>query len=1423
MKCSTQRRLPALLLCAAAAFAPTQSAAEDIDIFTGVGGGTGADPKILIVLDNTANWARQSQQWPDGLQQGQSEARAINTILGTIGSDVNLGLMEFVTGANQNGGFIRRAIKPMTDTNKIAFSTQMATIFNNINEPDEKHNAGTPYGDLMRDAYSYFNGGASFSPTAVVASKADSDGYTATYTQFRSPLSDANACGRNFVIFIGNPAANGPTADETENGTALTALGGSVSPQIKVPQFSSATQTTTTNLGYSSQCFASASACTTTAPTADFAALCAAGAGYASCSCSNSLTTTSLDACLAGTQRYSVTGNTITSTGTTTADPVIWHPSNTGISGCYASAVVIPNEDHGGMSLPAQTVVTSGTAPNLTTTTTTYSNDTYGYTVAPSATATQDCAPSVGAAVLGSNQITTSSALSTSCYTGLSTGNTKWNNSTDYGTLTCPATSTVISGNDTITTTYTCAYGGVMSTDATGCSGSLKHVTVTQTATGSPSTVTTTPRYKFDVIQTVTASAVAVTATGATTTQTVLGNTAQCYASTTNIPEFAAACSGYNGGCTYSAPTASAGMCASGARYMVTGNNTGAVVTPTGTFITPSTAANADEWARFMHQARACNAALGPCEDTEHPTGQIKQSITTYTIDVFNAQQNAEETELYMSMARSGGGKYFSATNEAAIVAALKKILVEIQSVNTTFASASLPVNATNRTQNANQVFIGMFRPDPDANPRWFGNLKQYAIGKVGGDLDLVDALSTAASPRPATNALTGFIDDCAASFWTTDTSNYWATITVNPDPASNCDPAAIAAAPLSSSGVYSDLPDGATVEKGAVAEVLRKGNDPGGTTTWSAANRTVLTGSSSTLVNFARGTGGLSDDVVDFTLGMDVNNDTGLYTSTNNRTRPSIHGDVVHSRPLPVNYGTPGVTVYYGANDGTLRAVNAGKYNADGSLDTSAGVPGKERWAYVAPEFYSTDSKLKRLKDNTPAVNYNTAGTALNPPKDYFFDGSIGIYQAADGSPPPVWIYPTQRRGGRMVYAFDVTTPSSNPTLKWRRGCTSNTDGCDTGFEQIGQTWSTPNVAFINGYSTNKTTKPVVVMGGGYDQCEDVDVSSPACGATKGNVIYFIDAATGALITSFATERSVVGDVNLIDLNNDGLVDYAYAADTGGNIYRIDFIASPTTLVALPCTPTCLADNQTVTTQWYFRKVAYTNGGGRKFLFGAGLFPHGTSTYVALVSGDREHPLVTNYPNMTVTHRAYVYKDDLNIKPPSTAAVDLDNTDNMFNQTDLSDATCGTSRNLLTTTDKTGWFMDLNQYGQGEQGVTSALIVAGMVTFSTNRPLTTGLSCNNRLGEARGYFVNLFTGSGTISTENNASCGGSRSSVFAGGGLPPSPVIGIVPIDGVPTAILIGAPPRDGGTASPIKPSKVTPPIDQTRTRTYKYIKGDN
>src|SRR5256885_16223113 len=97
----------------------------------------------------------------------------------------------------------------------------------------------------------------------------------------------------------------------------------------------------------------------------------------------------------------------------------------------------------------------------------------------------------------------------------------------------------------------------------------------------------------------------------------------------------------------------------------------------------------------------------------------------------------------------------------------------------------------------------------------------------------------------------------------------------------------------------------------------------------------------------------------------------------------------------------------------------------------------------------------------------------------------------------------------------------------------------------------------------------------------------------------------------------------------------------------------------------------------------------------------------------------------------------------------------------------CSTT-GVLPTSSMSGWFMNLSANGLGEQTVTSAIIAAGMVAFSTNRPVPQAQgTCATTLGAAYGYWVNLFNASGGISA-NGAACGGGRGSSFDGGGAAP-------------------------------------------------------
>jgi type IV pilus assembly protein PilY1 len=761
-----------------------------------------------------------------------------------------------------------------------------------------------------------------------------------------------------------------------------------------------------------------------------------------------------------------------------------------------------------------------------------------------------------------------------------------------------------------------------------------------------------------------------------------------------------------------------------------------------------------DEWTKLLYT----NGVVVP-------EGNNNGSVVTYVLDAYNKQQDIGYSNSLMNAAKVGGGRYFQVGSQAAILTALSTIFAEIQGVNSTFASASLPVNTTNRAQDKNQVFIPMFRPDANGAPRWMGNLKQYQFISNANSVDLGDM-----NGNVAVNPLTGFPNDCANSFWTTDSGSYWSNVIETPIPKGNC--------ATSSNNAFSDAPDGPFVEKGGVAEVIRKGNNPqitNNTPTWSV-NRTVYTLSGSSLTAFTSASSGLSSSVTNFILGYDVKDENGNGDMT--ETRPSLHGDTIHSRPVPVDYGgTTGVTVYYGSNDGNLRAV-----------DTATG---KERWSFIAPEFFGT---LARLEANSPLVNYPSMPAGITPAptaKDYYFDGTIGLYQNADNS--KVWIYPTMRRGGRMIYAFDVTNPAS-PVFKWKVGCPNlaNDTGCTAGMSGIGQTWSIPNVAAkVLGY-----TGPVIVVGGGYDNCDDANTSTPSCASGKGGIVYVLDAISGAVIRSFTTLRAVAADVALIGVANPGTVDYGYIADLGGNIYRLDFAAS--------------------SANWAMNRIAYTNGAGRKFFYAPSLLPApGNKVYLALGSGDREHPLQSQYPYGNVINRLYVILDDL----ASTSATNLDSTSSMKNFT--SNTTCTTAGVLPTSSDK-GWFMDLNQYGTGEQTVTSAVIIGGMIVLSTNRPVPAAEgSCNTSLGEARGYWLNLFNASGAIGVAE--ACGGTRSTTFVGGGLPPSPVFGVVSINGSPKSVIIGAVEKSGGASSAISPQQVKPPIRMNRKTIYWKSSGNN
>ena len=499
---------------------------------------------------------------------------------------------------------------------------------------------------------------------------------------------------------------------------------------------------------------------------------------------------------------------------------------------------------------------------------------------------------------------------------------------------------------------------------------------------------------------------------------------------------------------------------------------------------------------------------------------------------------------------------------------------------------------------------------------------------------------------------------------------------------------------------------------------------------------------------------------------------------------RATVHGDVLHSRPSVVNYNRFGdendVYIFYGSNDGMLRAIKGGNLS-DG---------GREQWGFIPSEFFG---KLKRLRDQTPVISSNN-------PRDFFFDGPIGTYtldsntlgapdnkiDPAGGSGDKVHLYVGMRRGGRMLYALDVSEPLA-PKLLWKKGCAEpvgnggpGNGGCDFGFGEIGQTWSEPKLGYLRAFPNQL----VVMFAAGWDAAvEDFqpcvvenwnsagvqarvnvafpnvmnEANCPPTGAlttstsrtrTMGRGIFILDAADGNILwragPDLFANRTVPGmnfsmPADLAILRNRantasrptnpgfenvpvGFLDRIYATDTGGNVWRVDLAdPSPANWVITKFASVAEAP---VTGQHAARNY-------RKFLFMPDVVytneADGTPYDAVLVgSGDREHPFDT-----IVRNRFYMFKDKkttsytiaevpLANQPttPTGAIIDSASSTHLADVTSNCLQTCtGTALSAAQAELAAARGWKLSFGNAGEKVVSPATTAAGTVIFNTNEP----------------------------------------------------------------------------------------------------------
>ena len=219
-------------------------------------------------------------------------------------------------------------------------------------------------------------------------------------------------------------------------------------------------------------------------------------------------------------------------------------------------------------------------------------------------------------------------------------------------------------------------------------------------------------------------------------------------------------------------------------------------------------------------------------------------------------------------------------------------------------------------------------------------------------------------------------------------------------------------------------------------------------------------------------------------------------------RTRTKMLGDIVHS--IPVLFDG---YIYAGGNDGMLHAFSAEN--------------GQEVFAYVPNIVFSN---LGELTD--PAYSHK-----------YYIDNSP---YTAEISTSTSLLVSGLGRGGKGYFCLDISTPGSNTEdnagswVKWEYpdAGTPSAEIADLGY------------SFSRAFIVNSRIGWVVIFGNGYM-------------SANGNAVLFVlDALTGDKLAQIDTG---VGSCNglstpaVIDVDNDYIVDYVYAGDLKGNMWKFD------------------------------------------------------------------------------------------------------------------------------------------------------------------------------------------------------------------------------------------------------------------------------
>ena len=440
-------------------------------------------------------------------------------------------------------------------------------------------------------------------------------------------------------------------------------------------------------------------------------------------------------------------------------------------------------------------------------------------------------------------------------------------------------------------------------------------------------------------------------------------------------------------------------------------------------------------------------------------------------------------------------GYAFLATNAAQLSSAIDAIRQYIITFNAKSTSYVAPVVPISQMERTNSGNrMYLGMFKPTTNSFWKGNIKKYGIATENTEtFKIGDIIDAKTPPEPVMDAWSAIRDE-AKSYWSTEAEH-------------------------------------GEVDKGGVGEKLLErvfDNDlvgnPRNIYTYlgtyvdltDARNAFNLSNALITTTKLSVSTEDEKNNLIQYIHGL---NPYGESTSRTDGKRDWILGSFIHSRPVVVYYSETLSVAYAGANDGMLHAFKAN--------DES----GEELWAFIPPNLLPN---LKNFRDELSL--------------QFGVDSSPRVHKDAT-SGKTVLIFGL-RRGGNRYIALDISTAEA-PEFLWEISPST------PGYEELGQTWSTPRLGKIKAGTGEKW---VAFIGGGYDDTHQDPKPNLAPPDTKGTAIYIVDILTGAPIWVYSKNTkdpqmtySIPSDIACVDTNGDNFIDRFYVGDMGGRMWRFD------------------------------------------------------------------------------------------------------------------------------------------------------------------------------------------------------------------------------------------------------------------------------